>query len=122
MRFKFAPNLRFALTAIQNDEVFEEPRLVIVKGLHLDGAPSPPARGEETMAVRVRPRADVLNEWTLRVLDAADHERDHPSAVQEDEPPNRSRKHQIALAVVEIRIPPHLLRKREVAKQSAHHV
>jgi hypothetical protein len=38
MRFKLAPQLRFTLAAIQDDEVLEEPRLVVVEGLHLDGA------------------------------------------------------------------------------------
>src|SRR5690349_16794038 len=119
MRFEFAPNLRFTLAAIQDDEVFEQPRLVIVEGLHLDRATGTSARREEAMTIGVRPRADVLDEWTLRALGPADDEGDDASAIQKDQPADRPREDEIALAVLEVRVPPHLLREREIAQQPA---
>src|SRR5215510_8256514 len=103
MRFKLAPNLRFTLATIEDDEVFEQPRLVVVEGLDLDGATGASARGEEAMPVGIRPRADVLDEWTLRALGPADDEGNHASAVQQDQPANRSREDEIAFAVLEVR-------------------
>src|SRR5262245_50708941 len=122
MRFKFAAKLRFTLAAIQDDEVLEEPRLVVVEGLHLDRATGAAARGQEAVAIGVRSRADVLNEWALRTLGSADDERNDTAAVQEDEPSDRSREDEIALAVLEVCVPAHLLRKCKVAKQSAHDI
>src|SRR5262245_61454836 len=122
MRFKLAPNLRLTLAAIQDDEVLEQPRLVIVERLHLDGATSASARREEAMAVGVRAGADVLDQWTLRHLGPADDEGDDAPAVQKDQPPDRSREDEVALPVLEVRVPSHLLGKCQVTKQPAHDV
>src|ERR1044071_3393618 len=122
MRLQLASNLRLALAAIQDDEIFEKAGLVIVEGLDLDGAAGAPTRGEKPVSVGIWTRTDVLNERPLRVFSAADHKRDDASAVQQDQPADWPGEHEVAFAVFEVGVPPHLLRKREVAEQTAHNV
>src|SRR5678816_3275922 len=122
MRFQFAADLRFTLAAIQDDEIFEESGLVVVEGLYFDRTTGPPARRQKPVTVRVRSRADVLHKRPLRVLGPTDDEGHDTSAVQQDQPADWSREDEVAFAILEIRVPPHLLRKREIAKQAAHDV
>src|SRR5207244_5562607 len=79
-------------------------------------------RRQEPVAVRVRSRADVLDERTLRILRSPDDERDDAATIEKDQPANRPREHEVALAVFEVGVPSHLLWKGEVAKQAAHHI
>ena len=122
MRFELAPDLLLALAAVEDDEVLEQPLLVVVEGLDLDRAPGPAARRLEAMTVSIGPGPDVLHRRPLRLIGPPDHERDDASAVEEHEPANRAREDQVAFAVLEIRVPAHLLREREVAQHAAHHV
>jgi hypothetical protein len=96
VRFELAPNLRFTLAAVEDDEIFEQPRLVIVEGLHFDGATGASARSEKAMPIGIRPGADVLDEWTLRALRPADDEGNHASAVEQDQPSDRPREDELA--------------------------
>jgi hypothetical protein len=118
MRFQFAADLRFTLAAIQDDEIFEESGLVVVEGLYFDRTTGPPARRQKPVTVCVRSRADVLHKRPLRVLGPTDDEGHDTSAVQQDQPADWSREDEVAFAILEIRVPPHLLRKREIAKQA----
>ncbi len=122
VRLELAPDLRFALRAIEDDEVLEQTALVVVERLDLDRAPRAAARRQEAVTVGVRAGPDVLHVGTLRDLGAADDERHDATAVHQHEPADRTREHELALAVLEVGVPPHLLRKREVAQQAAHDV
>src|SRR5439155_26268301 len=53
VRFQFAANLRFALAAIEDDEVLEQAVLVVVERLDLDRPAGASAGRQEAMAVRV---------------------------------------------------------------------
>ena len=57
VRLELAPDLRLALAAIEDDEVLEQPRLVVVERLDLDRAAGAAARRQEAMAVGVRRRS-----------------------------------------------------------------
>src|SRR5437667_2853080 len=122
MRLELTPDLRFTLIAIEDDEVLEQPGLVVVEHLDLDRAASASACRQEAMTVRVRSRPDVLHQRTLRVFRSPDDERDDAATVEKNQPANRPREDEVALAVLEIRVPSHLLWKGEVAKQASHHV
>src|SRR5205085_3857227 len=117
VRLELAPNLRLTLAAIEDDEVLEQPRLIIVEHLDLDRPPRAAACRQEAMAVGIRSRANVLHERTLRILVPADHERHDAAAVEKNQPADRPREHEIALAVLEVAVPAHLLRERQVAQQ-----
>ena len=71
------------------------------------------------MAVGDRARADVLHERRLRGCGAADRERHDAAAVEEQQPADRPAEQQLALAVVEHRVPVHLLRERQAAQHAA---
>ena len=75
VRLELAADLRLALAAIEDDEVLEQPRLVVLERLDLDRAAGAAARRQEPMAVGVRTRADVLHRRSLRQLGSADDER-----------------------------------------------
>ncbi len=111
VRFELTTDLLLALAAIEDDEVLEQPLLVVVERLDLDRAPGPAARGLEAMSVGVRPGSDVLHRRALRLLRPPDHERHDAPAVQQHEPANRPREQQIALAILEVGVPSHLLRE-----------
>jgi len=102
--------------------LFKEARFVIIEGLDLDRPPSPSTRRQKPMPVRIRAGPDVLDRGTLRQFGATDHKRHHAASVQQDEPANRTREHQVALVVVEIGVPAHLLRECHASKQPAHDV
>src|SRR5205085_8019822 len=108
VRLELAPNLRLTLAAIEDDEVLEQPRLIIVEHLDLDRPPRAAACRQEAMAVGIRSRANVLHERTLRILVPADHERHDAAAVEKNQPADRPREHEIALAVLEVAVPAHL--------------
>jgi hypothetical protein len=120
MGLELATDPLLALGSIEDDEVFEQPRLIVVERLDLDRATGSPACRQEAVAVGVGPGTNVLDCRPLRQLGSPDDERYHASAVQENEPSDWTRERQVALSVLEIRIPPHLLRKCHVAKQSPH--
>src|SRR5688500_16877332 len=102
MRFELALDLRLALAALQDDEVLEEPRFVVLERLHLDRPAGAAARRQEAMTVGVRAGPDVLHRWSLRQLRAPNDERHDAPAVEQDEPPYRTGEHQVALVVLEI--------------------
>ena len=122
VRFELAPDLLLALAAVEDDEVLEQPLLVVVERLDLDRAARPAAGRLEAVAVGVRPGADVLHRRTLCLLRPPDDERDDASAVEQHEPANGTGEDKVALAVLEVRVPAHLLREREVAQDAAHDV
>ena len=86
-------------------------------------SPGAAARREEAVAVGQRPRLETS--WTCGPLassDAADRERHDAAAVEEEQPANRPAEEQLALAVVQLRVPVHLLREREIAQHARQHV
>ena len=122
MCFQLAADARLALAPVEDDEIFEQPRLVVFEGLDLDGTTRAAARRQKPMAVGLRTRTDVLNVRSLRDFRAANDERYDASAVHEHEPADRPRKHELAFAVFQVRIPAHLFWKCQVAQQRTHHV
>ena len=122
MSLQLATDTLLAFGAIKDDEVLEQAGLVVVEGLDLDRPPCAATRRQEAVAIGVGARADVLNRGALRQLGPANDERHDAAAIQEDQPPDWTRKRQVALSVLEIRIPPHLLRERHVAKQCRHEI
>ncbi len=122
MRFQLAPDPRFALRTVEDDEVFEQPGLVVLEGLDLDGAARAAARRQETMAVGLGAGPDVLHVRALRTLGSTDDEWHDAAAVHQHQPPDRPREDEVPFAVLEMGIPPHLLGKRQIAQQPAHDV
>ena len=112
----------FSLSPIEDHEVLEQAGLVIVERLDLDGATRAPARRQESMSVGVGARTDVLHCRALGQLGPPDHERHDTAAIQEHDPPDRASERQIAFAVLEVGVPPHLLRECHVAKQPRHQI
>ncbi len=97
------------LAALEHDEVLGEPLAVVVEPLDLDRAPGAAAGRQEAMAEGDRPRPDLLDERALRERRAIDRERHDAAAVEEQQPANRPAERQLALAVVERRVPAHQL-------------
>ena len=77
-----------------------------------------PARRQEAMAVGHRAGRHVLDQRPRGVRRAADRERHDAAAVEEQQPADRTAEQQLALAVVERRVPVHLLRERQVAQHA----
>ncbi len=96
---------------LEDDEVLEQARLVVVEGLHLHGASRSPARGEEPVPVGGGAGSHVLDERRLRAFGPADVVRDDAPAVDEQQPAHRPAEPQLALAVLEPRVPAHRLRE-----------
>ena len=92
------------------------------KRAHLDGAAGAPARREEPMAVGDGPRRDVLHARARRDGQARDRERHDAAAVEEQQPPDRPAEDELALAVLELGVPVHRLRERQVAQHLDEHV
>ena len=109
------------LRVLEDDEVLLEARLVFVEAADLDRAAGPAARRQEAVAVGQRARLDVLHQRTGGVRRAADGEGDDTAAIEEQQPANRPAEHELAPAVVERRVPLHLLGKRQVAQHRAEH-
>src|SRR5262245_15884178 len=86
MHLELALDLRLALAALEDDEVLEEPGLVVLEHLHLDRTSGSPARREETVAVCVGARADILDRGALCDLGTPDDERHHAAAIEQHEP------------------------------------
>ncbi len=122
VRVEFAGDLGVAVLTLENDEVLEQLRPVLVERPDLDRPARPARRGEEAMAVRDGRRADVQHEPALRRFEAPDGEGHHPAAEQEQNPANRPAEQQLSPAVVESCIPVHLLRERQVAQQARQRV
>ena len=96
--------------------------LVLVERLHLHGAPGAATRGQETMPVGHRAGSDLLHERCLRNFGATDVVRHDAAAIEEQQPADRAAEAQLALAVIERRVPSHGLRKRQAAQEACHHV
>ena len=114
VRLQLAADLLLALGAIEDDEVLEQARLIVVERLDLDGATGAAAGRQEAMAVGVRPpngcpapsvpapaRSRRMTNGTTR-----------PPYSRTSQRIGRAND-EIALAVFEIRVPPHLLRERQ---------
>ena len=122
VRVEFAGDLGVAVLAVEDDEVLAQPRPVLVERADLDRPPRAAARREEAVAVGDGPRTDVLDDPALGGLETADHEGHDAPAVEEQDPADRPSEQQLAAAVVQLRVPVHLLRKRQVAQHAGQHV
>src|SRR5687768_13794111 len=111
MRFQLAPNPRLALRAVEDDEVLEQPGLVVLEGLDLDGPARAPAGRKETMPVGLGAGPDVLHvrPRALRKLRSANDEWHHAAAVHQHQPPDRAREQKVPLSVFKEGVPSHLL-------------
>src|SRR5206468_8177724 len=76
----------------------------------------PSAGGEEPVPVRQRARLDVEDLRSAGILRAADREWHDPASIEEEQPPDRSSEQQLPPAVVQLCIPVHLFRKRQVSE------
>ena len=111
-----------ALGAIEHHEVLREALAVVVEVLDLHGAARPATGGQEAMAVGDAP---ALISWTrvvLRQRRPRDRERHDAAAVEIQDPANRAAERQLAVAVVQRRVPPHLLRERHAAQHTGEHL
>ena len=122
LRFEAARDAILALLTIENDEMFAEPRGVVVEGAHLHRAPCPAARRQKAVAVGHRSRHNFLHRGRLGQLRAPNRERHDASAVEIENPANRTPEQQIALSVLEIRVPVHGLGKTERSQRRRQHV
>ena len=95
-----------------------QPRAVVVEGPDLDRAAGASARRQEAMPVGDRAGRHVLHQRARSVRRAADGERHDAAAVEKQQPADRPSEQQLALAVVEHRVPVHLLGKRQVAQHA----
>ena len=110
------------LAALEDHEVLREPLAIVVEPLDLDRAAGAAARGQEAMTEGHRAGANLLNERPLRARRAIDRERHDPAAVEKQDPANRPSERQLAIAVIEHRVPVHRLGKRQLAQQAGEHV
>ena len=108
--------------AFEDDEVLEQAGPVLVERPDLDRAAGAAAGGQKPMAVGDRARRHVLDPAGLRGGRSRDGERHHAAAIHIEHPADGTAKQQIALAVLEHRIPVHHLRERERAQRAAEHV
>ncbi len=118
-RIQLARDLVVPLAALEDHEILEQPRTILVERSHLDGAPRAAARRQEAMAVGDRARRHVLHLAGLRRRRPGDGERHDAPAVQEQHPANRPAEQQLAAAVLEHRVPVHGLRERQRAQRAA---
>src|SRR5688500_18516109 len=99
MRFELALDARLPLAPVENHEIFSQAILIVLERLDLDRAAGAATGRQEAMAVGLRSGADLLHIGPLRKLAAANHERHDAPPVHEDQPADRARKDEIALAV-----------------------
>ena len=118
-RVELARDLVVALAPLENHEVLEEPRAILVERPYLDRAPRAAAGREEPVAVGDGARRHVLHLSALRRGGAADRERHHAAAIDEQNPADRPAEQQLAAPVVERRVPVHRLRERQPAQRAA---
>src|SRR5207247_10050936 len=85
-------------------------------------ASGPAARRQKPVTVGDGAGRDLLHLRGLRRGGAHDRERNDTAAVDEQHPANGTAEQQLASSVVDGRIPPHQLRKRESAKSPAEDV
>ena len=121
LRVELARDLVVALAALEDDEVLEQPRAVLVERPHLDRAAGAAAGRQEPVAVGDGAGRHVLHLPGLRRRRARDRERHDAAAVDEEQPANRPPEQQLAAAVFERRVPVHQLRKRDAAQRAAEH-
>ncbi len=115
-------DLVVTLAAFEDDEVFEQPRAILVERANLDGSSCAPARREEPVAVRHRAGRDVLDLSGLRARRPRNRERHDASAVGVENPADGTPEQQLALAVFEHGVPAHQLRERQRAQRPAERV
>src|SRR5207244_9266962 len=98
LRVELAGDLVVALAALEDDEVLEQPRAVLVERPHLDRPARAAAGRQKSVAVGDGAGRDVLNLSRLRRGRARDRERHHTPAVDEEDPADRPSKQQRAAA------------------------
>src|SRR5258708_37491187 len=82
LRVELARNLVVTLAALENDEVLEQPRAVLVERSHLDRAACTAARRQKPVTVGDGPRRHLLHLTRLRGRRPRNRERDDTSAVE----------------------------------------
>ena len=119
LELEVADDALAALVAIEHDEVLGEPRAIVVEGLHLDGAAG---RGRSSSRNRCPWVMAPLRTSCTSGLSAAAERRMTYGTTR---PPYRNRSHrigrpnvQLALAVVEPRVPVHLLREAQAPQDA----
>ena len=95
---------------------------VVVERAHLHCASGPAARRQKAVAVGDGRRHDFLHRGRLGKLGAPNGERHDAPAVEVENPANRPSEQQIALPVLEVRVPVHRLRKAERSQRRRQHV
>ncbi len=121
LRLEVAHDPIAAIDPREHHEVLGELLAVLVETADLDGAARPAARGEKPMPVGHRARRHVLDARTRRERLARDRERHDAAAVEKEQPANRPPEHELTFAVVELRVPVHLLREDEIAEHATEH-
>ena len=111
-----------ALGSLEHDEVFGEPLAIVVEPLDLDRAPGAAARRQKAMAEGDGARSDLLHQRTLRAAACDKSKTARRGRRKKQDPANRPAERQLALAVVERRVPPHRLGERQFAQQTRQHV
>ena len=119
---ELARHAALALFTIEQHEVLAQLRAIVGDAAHLQRAARAAAAGQHAMPVGHRAGAHFLHRRRLREHAAAHHERHHASAVQEQNPADRPPEQQFAAAIVQPRVPVHLLRERQLAQRRGEHV
>ena len=99
-----------------------EPRAILFERPDLDRAAGASARRQEAMPVGHRSGRDLLDQGTRRVRRPSNRERHDAAAVEKQQPPDRAPEQQFSPAVVEHRVPVHLLGEREIAQHAGKQV
>ena len=101
LRVELAGDLVVALAALEDHEVLEQPRAVLVERPDLDGPPRASARRQEAVSIGDRARSDLLHLTRLRRRGPGDRERHDAAAIDEQNPADRPAEQQLAPAVLE---------------------
>ncbi len=122
MHVEFARHAALAFFTIEQHEVLAKLGAIVGDAAHLQRAARAAAAGQHAMPVGHRAGAHFLHRRRLREHAPAHHERHHASTVQEQDPADRPSEQQFAAAVVQPRVPVHLLGEREFAQRRGEHV
>ena len=106
----------------EDDEVLGQPGLILVEAANLDRSAGAAARRQEPVAVGQRTRFDVLDLGSGGAGGSADRERHDAPAIEEEQPADGTAEQQLAAAVLELRVPVHLLGERQIAQQAGEDV